>query len=404
MAYEKEYVRGSILDRNGKAIAWTEEAGGDRKYMDGTAFTSFLGYQSKIYGNYGVEKTMNDYLLHSSSGEDQKRGADLTLTIDAKIQKKAYEKIKDMTGSVVVLDAKTGEIIALASSPTYDLEQLEDDWQEISQSEGMLLSNAYQNAVVPGSVFKLVTSKAILEEGLEDEIVDDNGSLKVNGQTIRNYNGNAYGEISFEEGFIHSSNVYFMDRALKMGRDILQQAGDSFLLGQDIPLDFTTLHSTFSLKDASENELASTSFGQGETTVTPLQMAMIVQSIANDGQMMKPYLFSKAVNGKGKTVYEGESSILAQTMTADIAQKLQKVMVEAADSYEITDKYGQVAAKTGTAQRGDGSNNAWFVSYAPAENPRYVIVVNKLGTEEIGKTLVPVVESLYKHLLGGDEE
>ena len=404
MAYEKEYVRGSILDRNGKAIAWTEEAGGDRKYMDGTAFTSFLGYQSKIYGNYGVEKTMNDYLLHSSSGEDNKRGADLTLTIDAKIQKKAYEKIKDMTGSVVVLDAKTGEIIALASSPTYDLEQLEDDWQEISQSEGMLLSNAYQNAVVPGSVFKLVTSKAILEEGLEDEIVDDNGSLKVNGQTIRNYNGNAYGEISFEEGFIHSSNVYFMDRALKMGRDILQQAGDSFLLGQDIPLDFTTLHSTFSLKDASENELASTSFGQGETTVTPLQMAMIVQSIANDGQMMKPYLFSKAVNGKGKTVYEGESSILAQTMTADIAQKLQKVMVEAADSYEITDKYGQVAAKTGTAQRGDGSNNAWFVSYAPAENPRYVIVVNKLGTEEIGKTLVPVVESLYKHLLGGDEE
>ena len=399
--YEREYKRGSILDRKGTAIAWTEEPGGARKYLDGKAFSNFLGYQSKIYGNYGIEKTMNQYLVHSSSPSSDKRGADLTLTIDAKLQQTAYDKMKEYKskGSLAILDAKSGEILALVSTPTYNLKKLEKKWEKINEAEGLLLSNAYQNAVVPGSVFKLVISKAILEEGLEHETVDDQGSLKVDGQTIHNYNGNAYGTIDFREGFVHSSNVYFMDRGLKLGNRAIQRAGDAFLLGQDIPLDFTTLHSTFSVNDASKNELAATCFGQGNTTLTPLQMAMVTQSIANGGKMCKPYLFASAVNGKGDTVYQGESQILAQTMEEETAGKIRDVMVEAADSYGLTDAYGQIAAKTGTAQRGDGSNNAWMVSFAPADNPRYVIVANKLGTKDIGKTLAPLLESLYQSLL-----
>ncbi len=397
--YEREYIRGSILDRNGQAIAWTEKAGGSRHYLNGKAFSNFLGYQSKIYGNYGIEKTMNQFLVHSSSPSSEKRGADLTLTIDAGLQEYAYGKMKDMTGSLVVLDAATGEILSLVSTPTYDLDSLEEEWARINEAEGLLLSNAFQNPVVPGSVFKLVISKAILENHLDDEKIEDKGYLKVDGQTIRNYNGNAYGSIDFTEGFVHSSNVYFMDRGLTLGNALIQNAGESFLLGQDIPLDFTTLHSSFSLKDASKNELAATCFGQGNTVVTPLQMAMIAQAVANGGEMRKPYLFSRAVNGKGDTVYEGESQILAETMDRETADKIRDVMVKAGESYGLSDRYGKIAAKTGTAQRGDGTNNAWMVSFAPADNPRYVIVANKLGTRDIGKTLAPIVESLYKRLL-----
>ena len=344
---------------------------------------------------------MNQYLVHSSSPSSDKKGADLTLTIDARLQQRAYDMMKELKakGSLVVLDAQTGEILSLVSTPTYNLKKLEKQWEKINEAEGILLSNAYQNAVVPGSVFKLVVSKAILEEGLEHETVNDQGSLKVNGQTIHNYNGNAYGTIDFAEGFVHSSNVYFMDRGLKLGNSAIQRAGDAFLLGRDISLDFTTLHSTFSVEDASKNELAVTCFGQGNTTLTPLQMAMITQSVANGGTMCRPYLFTSAVNGKGDTVYEGKSEILAQTMTEEIAGKIRDVMVEAADSYGLTDAYGQIAAKTGTAQRGDGTNNAWMVSFAPADSPRYVIVANKLGTGDIGKTLAPILESLYQSLL-----
>lgn len=397
--YEREYIRGSILDRKGTAIAWTEEAGGSRHYLHGKAFSSLIGYHSKIYGNYGAEKTMNQYLVHSASPSSLKKGADLTLTIDADLQKTAYEKIKDFTGSLVVLDTETGEILAMASSPTYNLKKLEKEWEKINEAEGVLLANAYQNPVVPGSVFKLVMAKAIIENGLADERIEDNGYLVVDGQTIRNYNGNAYGSIDFEEGFVHSSNVYFMNRGLALGDEVIQTAGESFLLGKEIPLDFTTLRSSFSVRDKGDNTLAATCFGQGDTTVTPLQMAMITQSVANGGKMMKPYLFSQAVNGKGETVYNGESQLLCETMQAETADRIRNAMVEAARSYGLSEEYGPVAAKTGTAQRGDGTNNAWMVAFAPADHPRYVIAANKLGTKDIGKTLAPVIESLIEKLL-----
>lgn len=403
--YEKEYVRGSILDRNGNAIAFSEKPGGKRTYSHPYAFSNLVGYWSKIYGTYGVEKTMNTDLVHSDcgAGNKEKKGADVTLTIDADLQERAYKDIEKYNGSVAILNAKTGEILALASSPSFNVSDIDDaeKWKEMNQKQGVFLSNAYQNPVAPGSVFKLITSKEIIEAGIEGEVVEDTGSLKVNGQTIRNYGGKAYGSISYREGFVKSSNVYFMNRALKLGGLRLYKAGRSFLLGQDISLDFATIRSNFDLKDYEDNVIATTAFGQGETLVTPLQMAMIAQSIANNGVMLKPYLFKSVVNGKGKTTQEGKTEKLVETMDADTAQEIKEAMKEAGDSYELS-RVGEqeyaIAAKTGTAERGDGTNNAWLVTFAPADNPQYVIVANRLKTTEIGKTLAPVVEDLYNTL------
>lgn len=407
--YEKEYVRGSILDRNGNTIAFSQKPGGKRTYSHPYAFSNLVGYWSKIYGTYGVEKTMNDVLVHSDcgAGSKEKRGADVTLTIDADLQERAYKDIEKYNGSVAVLNAKTGEILALASSPSFNVSEVDDaeKWKEMNQKEGVFLSNAYQNPVAPGSVFKLVTSKEIVEAGIEGEEVEDNGSLKVNGQTIRNYGGKAYGSISYKEGFVKSSNVYFMNRALKLGGLRLYKAGKSFLLGQDISLDFATIHSNFDLKDYEDNIIATTAFGQGETLVTPLQMAMITQSIANDGVMLKPYLFQSVVNGKGKTIQKGEKEKLVDTMDADTAEEIKDAMKAAAESYDLSrvgEEEYEIAAKTGTAERGDGTNNAWLVTYAPADDPQYIIVANRLKTTEIGKTLAPVVEDLYNTLFDHD--
>lgn len=232
--YEKEYVRGSILDRNGNTIAFSQKPGGARTYSHPYAFSNLVGYWSKIYGTYGVEKTMNEELVHSNCGANpkQKKGADVSLTIDAALQERAYKDIEKYKGSVAVLDAKTGEILALASSPSFDVSEIEDKWKKINEKEGVFLSNAYQNPVAPGSVFKLITSKEIVEAGIEREEVEDTGSITVNGQTIRNYGGKAYGSISFREGFVKSSNVYFMNRALKLGGLRLYKTGKSFYLGK----------------------------------------------------------------------------------------------------------------------------------------------------------------------------
>lgn len=400
--YEKEYIRGSIFDRDGQSLAWSETPGGKRNYYYSHSLSNLLGYWSKIYGTYGLENTLNSVLVHSSSSEEEKRGANVTLTLNRELQEEAYRAVSDFTGSVTVLDAKTGEILALASSPAYNVSALEDDWEEISQKEGVFYSNAFQNPVAPGSVFKLVTSKEILENGIDKEKVEDNGKLVINGQTIRNYNGNVYGRLSFEEGFVKSSNVYFMDRALKLGGKSLEETAKSFLLGEDIELDFTTLKSTFDLGNYEDNVVAATAFGQGETLVTPLHMAMITQSIANGGKMQKPYLIQSVVNGKGKVIQEGKAELLTKTMDKGTVKKLRQVMTEAGESYglkTIGEEEWQIAAKTGTAERGDGTNNAWLVTFAPADDPQYVIVVNRLKTKQIGKTLAPIVESLYETLL-----
>ncbi len=401
-SYEKEYVRGSILDRQGRILAWSDRPGASRIYAAPYSFAGVIGYWSKIYGTYGLEDTFNQDLVHSPSLLTDKRGADITLTLDMTLQKKAYKAIKKMEGSLVVLDVRTGQILALASSPSYDSSSLEEKWEEINATEGALLSNAFKNPAVPGSVFKLVTSAEILEAGIEDETVDDQGFYRVNGQTIRNYQGKAYGEISFEEAFVRSSNVYFMDRAVKLGAKTLERTAKRFMVGEDIPLDFTTLRSSFRLGKGEDNVVASTAFGQGETMITPLHMAMITQSVANGGEMLKPYLILKKTNGKGKDSYSGQSQVLARTMSEMTAYKLKTVMTKAGQSYGLTpigEEEYEIAAKTGTAQRGDGSNNAWMVSFAPADNPRYVVVACRLKTDQTGKKMGPVIREIYDWLL-----
>ena len=379
---------------------------GERHYLHPFAYSPLFGYASVRYGTSGLEDLLDGYLAWGPGPKDDKRGQDVTLTLDAGLSEEAYRQIKDFAGSVVILDVKTGEILALTSSPSYDIGRIEEDWEEINSKEGVMLSNAYRNPVAPGSVFKLVTSKAILEAGIDKEKVDDKGSLRVNGQTIHNYGGEAFGKVDFRQAFVKSSNVYFMDRALKLGSSRMREAGKSFMLGEAVELDFTTLTSEFDPGDQSDNLLAVTAFGQGNTLVTPLHMAMITQSIANDGQMIRPWLIVRRKDAGGREEELGKTEVMAATMEPGVAGEIRDAMTEAGKAYGLK-KIGkekiQIAAKTGTAQRGDGTNNAWLVTFAPADEPRYVVVVNRLGTKEIGRSLKPVAEKLYEMLFSDGE-
>lgn len=404
--YEKEYIRGSILDRKGNELAYSKKAGGERIYVHPNAFATVIGYDSKIYATYGLEKKFDKELTYSKNSKgENKKGCDVKLTLDTTLQTKAYELLQDYTGSCVVLNAKTGEILALVSTPSYNNNKLEENWEEISQSDQMLISNAYQEAAIPGSVFKVISSAAILEAGLEQDVVEDEGYLKVEGRKVHNANKNAYGSLTLREGFIHSSNVYFMTEILKAGPQMLEKTAKQFLLGQNIELDFWTLQSNFDLGDYSDLTVAMTSFGQGETLVTPLQMAMVVQAIANDGEMLKPYLVDEIISGK-KVTQSGKTEVLTQATTKEIANEIASIMEETGENYGIyVDGHESlnVAAKTGTAQRGNGTNNAWMVSFAPANDPQYVICMNHLQTDEAGISLKDAVETMYKTIYDEEE-
>ncbi len=350
-----------------------------------------------------MEKTLNQDLERSECGKkDEKIGSTVKLTIDSGLQTIAFNELADRKGAVVVLNAKTGEILTLTSSPSFNGNKIEENWDTLNRIDGIFTSNAFQNSAVPGSVFKIVTSAAILENKLENEKINDRGYLKVDGRKIKNAKGAAYGTIAFEEAFKKSSNVYFMTMGLKMGADTLEQMMERFLIGKSIELDFTTLSSNLDFDDYSDNMIATTSFGQGRTLITPLHMAMIVQSIANNGKMLKPYIIDSITSGKGNLTRKGETELLTEPVSKDIADKIAEVMVDTGEQYGMSEFHHniKIAAKTGTAQCGDGKNNAWMVSFAPADDPQYVVCINELGTNDYGIALKDETEAIYEYLFG----
>ena len=160
---QRTYLRGTIYERGGEAINYSEKVKGERKYNGGRAFSTLTGYFSPIYGTTGIEKTFNSELVSSKVGaNDEKRGHDITLTVDGDLQKAAYRAISNIpNGAAVVLDAQSAEILALASTPTFEPSTLEEDWSELITKDGLFLPNAYKQTFAPGSVFKILSACAV---------------------------------------------------------------------------------------------------------------------------------------------------------------------------------------------------------------------------------------------------
>lgn len=405
---QRTYLRGTIYDRDGNALNYSEKVNGTRKYNGGRAFSTVTGYFSQIYGSTGLEKTFNSELVSSKVGsKDTKKGHDITTTLDSDLQNAAYDAISNIAnGAAVVLDAQSGEILALASTPTFVPDTLEDDWSEISQVDGLFLPNAYKSTFAPGSDFKIITACAVIDNGVDDTTVYDQGSYTFkNGQTITNYDSRSFGEIGLEGAIRNSSNVYFITKALEMGGDNLEASLRKFMLGENIELDFTTLTSNLDFEDGRDEVVGSIAFGQGKTEVTPLYMAMAAQAIINDGVMLKPYLIQSIDTGAGENVSTGQTEELATVTSKETADEVTDAMYSAADHYGF-DYVGpdgwQIAAKTGTAQTGT-STNAWIVSAALSDNdPKYVVVVMAADQSHDGIYYKDSVDSIYDALVDYD--
>lgn len=418
---DKEVLCGDIIDENGTVIASAKKDGKEQKiqYEDPYAYTLFVGITEGKDSpeTYGLYEMYQDELY--SAGEGEEKGATIQMSINSELQKYAYQFLKkqDKRGSVIVMDAKSGEIKACAFTPSVNGNDLSADWKEKLSDEGGFIKPLL-NPVVPGSIYKITTSVGILEEGLENEVVNDSGSTKIDGATLRNSGSAAYGPISLSKGFLHSSNVYFGTMGQKyLKQDKLEDLANRFLIGKNLKLDFGTVSSRFydnnKKKDFTDIQTAWSSIGQNEVRLTIVNAAMLVQTIANDGIMMKPYAVQSIYHGKGSDkTYEMQTKEQEYKKVTDkeTAQKLQSIMKATGEYYtkqltgKSTIKAGgreiTIGLKTGTGEIGSDKNNSiWIASMAPADDPEYIIAMNVYDSEGAGKSLLGDIISLYQETM-----
>ncbi len=382
-----------------------------RYYKMGTFASYIIGYakendNGKITGEMGVEKSYNSKLKGVDGSKkyqvdaygyqmpntpvyeiSAKPGNDIYLTIDSNIQLFAENAIakldKDYDFSWMtfsVMDAKTGAIVASATSPNFNLNKLET----LTSYLNPLVSYQYE----PGSTMKIFSFMAAMENGIYDgNATYQSGEIKVADVVIKDFNDVGWGTINYDTGFMYSSNVAASKLALKLGvnklKDFYSNLGFGKKTGIELPDELAG-----TLKFTYQSELANAAFGQGITT-TPVQNLQALSTITNDGEMLKPYIVEKIVDNEGKTVFEANKTSLGKKISTDTVNKMKVLLHRAVYESITTNKYYQpktvsLIGKTGTAQiagkggylKGEYDYIKSFAGIFPEEDPKYIIYVS----------------------------
>lgn len=415
--------RGSILDRSGKVLAETRIVGGvaHRLYPDPASYVA--GYFSPLkYGKTGLEAEYDATLAGADAGNPFVRrldsllhrpakGGDVRLTIDAGLQARADALLAGRTGSIVVIDVKTGAVVVMASSPHVDPSRLIADdaasagaaeayWASLNADPAQpLLPRATNGLYTPGSTFKIVTASAAIDTGATtpDEIFVDDGALDVDGHVIveNNRPDASVTRWTLRDGIAYSLNVVLAQVGLKIGGKTLGDYAQRFGFGEKIPFDLPVARGQVSGSAAfldAPAAVADTAFGQGQLLTTPLGMAVVAATIANGGVTMTPYLVRQTTNGDGEASEPRKPGIWRTPIGAQAASDVAAMMVNAVDTgyagKAAIDGF-VVGGKTGTAETGDGREpHAWFIGFIGAPEPRFAVaVVLEHGGKGLGAPL-----------------
>lgn len=386
---ESKFGRGRFLDRNGEVLVESEKKkdGKYKRYSNYPYYYShIIGYNSVKYGKSGLEKILNKDLLNL--GQDNAiaelrgkvlnpgRGNDVRLTIDNRLQKKAYNLIKKSKGAIVCLNPKTGEIYSMVSAPSFSVENLDSDWENLVQNtEGVFVNRAIKGIYPPGSTIKVISAISILRSAIDTQY-NDRGKTTVEGRVYKNSTHKGNGRIGLEKALIKSSNVYFVDKAIEAGPGVFKEVFSEFGFNKKIPfeLDVRTSKAEFTY-GMDKNAFASQSFGQGNMLVTPLHLAMSYGAIANHGKMMKPYILKEILSPSGSAIKKNEQGIFSSTDQRN-SETICEYLRSCAISYRTDSISGvKMAGKTGTAETANNTSHAWFAGYAPYNDPDFVVVV-----------------------------
>jgi peptidoglycan glycosyltransferase len=385
---EQRLQRGRLLDRHGAPLAWSEvdaEGYAARRYA-GDWLAPVVGYYSLRHGVGGAEaafdarlrgeagpstwQTWRDRLLHRPQV-----GQDVQLALDADLQRAADQLLAEQAGAVVLLDVQTGEVLALASRPTFDPNRLDEEWDTLREAPGKpLLNRATQGLYPPGATFNLVIMAAALEEKIAapDEVFHDRyGSEQVDGVAVRCASHPGLAAFDLLHAAAYGCNVAFAQLSLRLGSvrtaDYAAWFGVGLIPILEIPAQAGQVAGALPL---STETLVSTGFGQGEVLVSPLHMALAAATIARDGEMPKTtLLLDQPALARG----------VVRPETARLVRQAMVLAVTEGPAGQAAAPGVTVAGKVGAAESGrDTPPHAWFVGFAPAgpeDTPRLAVAV-----------------------------
>lgn len=393
--YANTIIRGKIYTEDNECIAFTESSEGTDKriYPYNELYCHVIGTNSLERGKTGIEKLCDYEMLTSNINPILKAvyefkgqkclGNDVVTTLNSEIQQYAYDALGDNDGAVVVMDSDTGAILAMVSKPDYNPNDLEALWEEIdnqddTENKSFLLNRATQGKYTPGSIFKIFTTLEYLRQNnYKDEFLFYCDGEEHN---IKCYNGSVHGNENLTDAFAYSCNGAFATIGYDLNMDRMNEDMQALLFNSKLPIDMEYTKSVFDVNnDSSVFDKTQSAIGQGVTTVSPMHMAMLVQAIAHDGMMMKPYVVSEIKGYNGATLEEYKPTEYKRMFTKKESTML-KTYMEAVVEYGTatnlnSDKY-KCGGKTGTAQIDENDNvNSWFVGYGKNDNKNITVSV-----------------------------
>lgn len=368
---------GTVFDRNGAVLAQT--VNGERLYHDNSSVRrgllhvvgdNSLNISTAVQSKYRSQLTGYSLIWGLNMPQTLKTSHDINLTVDAQACAAAYDALSayGKRGACVVYNYKTGEVICSVSTFAYDPQappEITEDNE--SEYEGVYLDNVMSSSYTPGSIFKIVTAAAAIENipDIFERTWTCAGSEEIGGSDITCVE--THGTVNFEEAMAHSCNIVFAELAVELGADKMTETAQKIGINMSFEIDDVgTAKGHFDLSKADKNQLAWTGVGQYNTKVNPMQMAIICGAIANGGKSVTP-TFIQGGSGDLLSLIGLDKSPSREMFSPDTAQKLDRMM-----RYTITDYYGDylfsglsVCAKTGTAEVGEDKNpNGWMVGYS----------------------------------------
>ncbi len=437
---QQQIRRGRILAADGTVIAKSvAKGGGDalryvRRYPEGSLYGHPIGYSFVREGDTEFEQFHNDELVGEEGefvsildellGQEQE-GNNVVTNLEPEAQRVALEGLRAQGfGAVVAIEPSTGRVKALASNPPFDPNRIPFDLKQLNLNtlEAPLFNRATQGQYPPGSTFKVVTAAAGLESDVigPESTIDAPGTLEVEGQPLSNDFNEDFGPITLDPALTNSVNTWFGQLGQQVGNESLFETMEKFGFNSrpaiDLPEDAVAKSGVFDeseelLRAGDPVDLARLAIGQERLLVTPLQMAQVVAAVANGGRLMKPQIWSRVVDPDGRVTERLDPSEYSEPLSAETAADLTTAMegvVREGTGTNAAIPGVAVAGKTGTAETpfnescggGSDENQAWFIGFAPADDPEIAIAVTVECTLAFGGDVAaPIFREVAESLL-----
>ncbi|HEY6627480.1 MAG TPA: penicillin-binding transpeptidase domain-containing protein [Acidimicrobiia bacterium] len=416
---ERGKERGLIVTIDGTVVAESVADPDDprsfvRTYPEGEAFAHVVGYNSFIVGDSGLEEayapvlrskrdlTISD-LISVILGRDL-RPHSIEMTVNGPLQMAAYEALGGQTGAVVAIDPKTGAVLAAVSSPSFDPESLlgEDAaavWDELLADPVSPLSDrSTKELFAPGSTFKTVVTATALDTGEADPSTEfpDPVEYQLEGstETISNFDGEVCNDgesVTLLVAFVRSCNTVFADLSVRLGARDIGITAEALGFNTDLDFPWSVPQASYPVDELIDDPaaLAQSGIGERDVRATPLHMAMVAAAVANQGEVFNPYLVNRVFDADGSTLETSQPISLGRAMapaTASVlAQMMERVVTEGTGRNAAVPGI-RVAGKTGTAEGAGDGPHAWFIGFAPVDDPTIAIAVLIAGGGDIGES------------------